>query len=159
MTLTEKMRSLKAHVIKAGLYKPARFLFDHAVNRDRIRSHNRRKSLFQKIISPGDLCFDVGANIGDYTASLTAAGARVVAIEPQPSCLRELRARFSDDNRIVLVPFALGATEGTASFYIRQHHETSSLIESWDSAETNDYLEKIDIPVKTLESLFKVYGR
>jgi len=159
MTLTAKLRSLKASVIKAGLYKPARLAFDHVFNRDRVQNHKRRISLFRELISPGDLCFDVGANIGDYTAALKSAGARVVAIEPQPSCLRELRARFSGDKKVILVPFALGGTERVARFYIRQHHETSSLIENWESAESNDYLEKIDIPVKTLEGLFKAYGK
>jgi FkbM family methyltransferase len=158
MQLTAMMRSFKARTINTGLYRPARFVFDHFFERSRLRNHNRRVSLLKKIISPGDLCFDVGANIGDYTASLIAAGARVVAVEPQASCLQELSARFARDHRVVLVPCALGAKEQTAKFYVRKYHETSGLVQDWENSETNECLEIIDVPVKTLESLFKTYG-
>jgi FkbM family methyltransferase len=46
---------------------------------------------YSQFVKPGDLVFDVGANIGVKTAAFLAAGARVVAVEPIPFCLGEIR--------------------------------------------------------------------
>lgn len=49
--------------------------------------------LLPSLLSPGDWCIDVGANVGDYTlrmSELVGAGGRVVAVEPLPSELEVL---------------------------------------------------------------------
>ncbi|MFH1940944.1 MAG: hypothetical protein ABIL68_02475 [bacterium] len=51
-------------------------------------------AFYRRFFRPGELCFDVGANRGNRTAILSDLGARVIYIEPQPSCVRELRKRF-----------------------------------------------------------------
>jgi 23S rRNA (adenine-N6)-dimethyltransferase len=48
-------------------------------------------------ISPGDLVVDIGAGTGVLTASLVAAGARVIAVELHPQRIDALRQRFADD--------------------------------------------------------------
>jgi 23S rRNA (adenine-N6)-dimethyltransferase len=53
-------------------------------------------------IRPGDLVVDVGAGTGAVTAPLVAAGARVVAVELHPGRLAALRARFADENVVVV---------------------------------------------------------
>jgi 16S rRNA A1518/A1519 N6-dimethyltransferase RsmA/KsgA/DIM1 with predicted DNA glycosylase/AP lyase activity len=60
------------------------------------RRKERRKmcTFYRQFIKPNDLVFDVGANIGNYTAIFLALGARVLAIEPQAECMAQLRARF-----------------------------------------------------------------
>jgi FkbM family methyltransferase len=155
-TLTRKLSVVKLPIIRFGGYKAARWVADHVVDRSRLRAHKKRLDLFQSLVSPGDLCFDVGANIGDYTAALIAAGARVVAIDPQPSSVMELRARFKGDKRVVVEPIALGSKCGGADFYVRDLHGTSSFIKNW---ETSEYIEKIHVPVRTIESLIAIYGK
>jgi 23S rRNA (adenine-N6)-dimethyltransferase len=48
-------------------------------------------------VSPGDLVVDIGAGTGALTASLVAAGARVIAVELHPQRIDALRTRFAGD--------------------------------------------------------------
>jgi len=48
-------------------------------------------------VSPGDLVIDIGAGTGALTASLVAAGARVIAVELHPQRIDALRTRFAHD--------------------------------------------------------------
>jgi len=51
----------------------------------------------------GTLVLDVGAGGGLLTRALADAGARVLAVELDPSALRQLRTRFGDDRRVEVV--------------------------------------------------------
>jgi hypothetical protein len=111
------LRAAKQLSISLGLYKPARALH-RALNpteRSEFRSH---KALLSQFIKPGDLAFDVGANIGVRTEIMLALGARVVAFEPQPMCARETRARGS--NRLIVVEKAVGARMGIAELHVEK---------------------------------------
>src|SRR5262245_12044409 len=65
--------------------------------RSRFRAgiHRRKmRHFYSQFIAPGNLCYDVGANVGDRTDIFRKLGARVIAIEPQTACLEVLRQRF-----------------------------------------------------------------
>ncbi|MDT5035646.1 MAG: rRNA (adenine-N6)-dimethyltransferase [Micromonosporaceae bacterium] len=47
-------------------------------------------------VGPHDLVLDLGAGLGALTAPLAATGARVIAVEREPSYARRLTARFAD---------------------------------------------------------------
>lgn len=74
-------------------------------------------------ISPGQSCFDVGANVGYYVLQLaywSRPGGKVVAFEPNPEARVILEKhvrlnRFADDVKVV--PAAVGALAGTATLY------------------------------------------
>jgi FkbM family methyltransferase len=69
--------------------------------------------LLAEFIQPGDLVFDIGANIGRMTYSYLHLGARVISVEPQQSCLQELHAHYDGNERVTIVPLAVGAKPGT----------------------------------------------
>jgi FkbM family methyltransferase len=155
LQLLKKNLDLKSHTIKFGFYRPARFFVDHIIDRSRLRAHRVRIRLLRDLLSPNDLCFDVGANIGDYTSSLLALGTRVIAVEPQPSAIAELHARFRHNKQIIIEQIALGDRETTAKFYIREHHGASSLISNWEG---DNYKQALDVSVKTVQSLINRHG-
>lgn len=70
-------------------------------------------------IRPGDVCIDVGANIGAYVLQLarwSAPGGRTVAFEPNPEALDvlERHVRMNDlESTVTIVRSAVGADEGT----------------------------------------------
>jgi FkbM family methyltransferase len=76
---------------------------------------------FQSEIRPGDVVWDIGANVGLYTtrfASAVGEEGRVMAFEPTPACFRRLSERCSGHPRILLKNSALGASDGTVQMEI-----------------------------------------
>ncbi|MFZ1744757.1 MAG: FkbM family methyltransferase [Nitrospirales bacterium] len=73
-------------------------------------------------INPGDVVFDVGANIGLYTLPMSrAVGANgtVVSFEPDPDNLRILKHNIAANNcnNVLVMPFALGTEDGEMDLY------------------------------------------
>jgi FkbM family methyltransferase len=69
-------------------------------------------------IRPGDTVWDVGANVGVYTARfLEAVGpaGKVVAFEPAEACSRAIADRFDDDSRLVIMGLAVGDECGSVT--------------------------------------------
>lgn len=121
--------------------------------------------LYRGILRPGDLAFDIGAHVGNRTRAMLTAGARVVALEPQPL----LRAFLERDlpPGVTLVGAAAGARTGTALLAIPRLHPTVASLAPgfaermaatkgfghvrWDAAET--------VEVTTLDALIAAHGR
>jgi FkbM family methyltransferase len=67
---------------------------------------------YEWALSPGDLAFDVGANLGEHTAAMLNSGARVVALEPQTHLAHELERRFPS---ISVIPAGASDAPGEAT--------------------------------------------
>ena len=69
-------------------------------------------------IKPGDVIWDVGANVGYYTRkfsdSVGSAG-QIFAFEPFPATAARLRAELTGVETVTVLPVALGAETGTVS--------------------------------------------
>src|SRR5215470_11423583 len=63
--------------------------------------------LLKSLIRPGDLVYDIGANVGEYPDILLRLGARGVAVEPQESCVQEWEHKFGSNLNAVIVPKGL----------------------------------------------------
>jgi FkbM family methyltransferase len=135
------------------MYGPVRRFRDNVVPSR--RSYRRESlALYSRFIRPGDLAFDVGANIGMKTQAFLALGARVVAVEPQPSCQRVLMAMFGSDPNFTLVPKAVGNAPGRATMHIAPMSALSSLRADWFPGSVAE----IEVEVTTLDSLIATHG-
>ncbi|MEO3777232.1 FkbM family methyltransferase [Micromonospora sp. B11E3] len=84
-------------------------------------------ALYAQFVHAGDLVLDVGAHVGDRVGSFRRLGARVVAVEPQPLCVRALRALYGgDDDRVTVVEAACGARCGGVELYVNSANPTVS---------------------------------
>jgi FkbM family methyltransferase len=84
-----------------------------------------RLDAFQaRFLGPGELGFDIGAHVGDRTASFRRLGARVVAVEPQPRLARLLRLLFGQDPGVVRVAALVGAAPGEAVLRLNTENPT-----------------------------------
>lgn len=78
-------------------------------------------SALRAAIRPGDTVWDVGANVGHYAvqfAGLAGPAGRVVAFEPSPSSLPQLRAAVQGHATVTIREMALSNHSGEAQFYV-----------------------------------------
>lgn len=94
--------------------KAARWYVRSYDNFDYESDTNGERWLVEQVVRPGSVVFDVGANIGDWTAMVAGHcnGAIVHAFEIVPDTAKLLRDRVS--NQIVVNDFGLLDQEGTA---------------------------------------------
>ncbi|HEV2352820.1 MAG TPA: FkbM family methyltransferase [Puia sp.] len=122
----------------------------------------RRQAFYSQFVKPGDLCFDVGANLGNRVGPLLAAGARIVAVEPQAFCQKVLKWRFG--KKIAVVPMGLGETEEVREFYISDASYLSSFSRNWidsvkkDRFKENEWTNAGKVQMTTLDKLIASYG-
>jgi FkbM family methyltransferase len=101
------------------------------------------------------LCFDVGANIGRISEVLLELGHKVIAFEPQPECVREIKARCSPyKQRLHIEQTALSNSPGTAALFVRASSGQSSLRSTWEGEITST----IQVPVSTLDRAIQRFG-
>ena len=126
----------------------------------------RARAFYRQFIYPGDLCFDIGAHLGDRTAHFLSLGARVVAIEPQPRLMAGLKRRFGNDPRVILIGAALGGARGRAKLSIDPAHPTVATLSPDYMAQAGEsrgfrhvrWREQVEVEVTTLDVLIATHG-
>ncbi|TMQ90167.1 FkbM family methyltransferase, partial [Actinomadura soli] len=93
-------------------------------------------------------------------------GARVVAAEPQPDCLRVLRLLYGRADGVTIVPDAVGAAPGRAELALSTATPTvSSLSRGWIESVATDssfarvrWDRSVEVAVTTLDDLIAAHG-
>jgi FkbM family methyltransferase len=99
---------------------------------------------------------DVGSNVGIYAAlASTLTSRNVVAFEPTPS-LVDVSRRFAGENGLAFrtESMALGAANGSATFYLSNSSDTSNSL----AAGFRESSEQIEVPVQTLDDYLATAG-
>ena len=116
-------------------------------------------ALIDALLGPDDLFLDVGANFGYHTLVAAAAGARVHAFEPVP----RLRTRLENNirrnrlvERVTVSEVALGASNGTAPFYLASRVDDGS--HSLIAGVPADSIEEITVPTRRLDDYLTATG-
>ncbi len=123
---------------------------------------NLRKEFYSFFVKPGNLCFDVGANMGNRISPLLAIGAKVVAVEPQEKCALYLQYKFG--NKIEIVKKGLGESDGVKNFHIASHDVLSSFSDEWINSVKDDRFKHaswdttVQVSMTTLDRLIATYG-
>lgn len=120
-------------------------------------------TFYSQLIRPGDLVFDVGANVGIKTKTFLALGAQVICVEPNEDVLRELRAVFGRNPRVRIVEAALGAAPGRGELFIdRQHSGLSTMSSRWMRegryADVETWERGHAVTITTLDNLISRFG-
>lgn len=121
--------------------------------------------LYRQFVEPGDIVFDIGANIGENTALLANLGARVVAVEPLAQCAAAITAAIREDADVQIEQCAIGSHAGTLELAVCSRAlDISSASPEWISImqragmARGPWDERAVVPVTTLDSLIERYG-
>ena len=123
----------------------------------------RSTQFYSQFVNPGDLSFDVGANVGNRIDPMLKIGARVVAVEPQEKCYKYLQSKFG--SKIQLVTKGLGESEGTMSFFVSNASTISSFSKEWIDAVKEDRFKNYqweaveNVEITTLDNVIQQFGR
>jgi FkbM family methyltransferase len=123
--------------------------------------------IYAPFIQPGDLCFDVGAHLGDRIRAWLKLGARVVALEPHPGMMNWLRRWYGTRENVVLLEQAVSTRPGTADLWIsRLTPSISTISQEWLATVRQNrrfagahWEEQIPVPVTTLDALIAQHGK
>jgi FkbM family methyltransferase len=122
--------------------------------------------LHGQFVAAGDLVFDVGAHVGDRTASFRRLGARVVAVEPQPALVRTLRLLYGRDPSVAIEAAAVGRSVGRVELRLNLDNPTvatasHAFVAAADGApgwEGQAWTKTIPVMVTTLDELIARHG-
>ena len=126
----------------------------------------RRREFYREFIAPGELCFDIGAHVGNRIASWLGIGARVLAIEPQPDLMRVLQLLYAKQPRVILRQCAVAEASGRRSLSISTATPTvSTLSQGWIADVQRDprfasvrWDRSCEVEVMTLDQLIAEHG-
>lgn len=133
---------------KLGVLKPAVKLYRMIA---RNAYEHRFDSEMMEAVRPGDIVWDVGANIGIFTEKfLKAVGEKgaVVAFEPSPKSHGIMAESFSSSTskNLVLLQKALGASNGIIDFWSTDNSVTDGLLYKYGA-------EKVVVELTTADSI------
>jgi FkbM family methyltransferase len=126
----------------------------------------RMTRLYGAFLGPGDVGFDIGAHVGSRIRAWRRLGAQVIAVEPQPDCLRVLHVLHGRDAGVTILPTAVGAAPGRARLALSTATPTvSSMSASWMESVGADrrfagirWDSSVDVSVVTLDQLIETHG-
>ena len=123
---------------------------------------NRKIDFYKLFLNKGDLCFDVGANIGNKSDLFLKIGCNIVAIEPQKYCSRFLHLRFS--NHLEVVKKALSFENGRGEIITSDADTVSTMSVDWLKKMKRKRFQNLEwdktesVEVTTLDNLISLYG-
>ncbi len=148
-----------------ALYSTAKMIKDRMARYapGNVRRHREMLEFYAQFVKKGDLCFDIGANIGSKTAVFLALGARVICVEPQPSCLQQLYRSFRKNENVVIIGQAVGGREGYGELAICEEAPAiSTLSNKWRNegrfSRNHQWTRTERVPMTTLDALILSYG-
>ncbi len=160
---------------KLRIYSLATSIYSRLSARERARKREehaeelKRVMFYSQFIKKGDLCFDIGANLGTRTAAFRKLGATAIAVEPQDVCVSRLKKRWGKDKKVKIVPKAVGAQEGETTMAIcTNDNEKSSCSAEWMNIAQSEALKglgwdlvwdmRVRVQMTTLDKLIEEFG-
>ena len=151
-----KLALVKQLALSTGFFRPAYALY-RLLNRTELARYRQELNFYSQLLQPGNLCFDVGANIGKKTEIFLKVGTSVVAFEPQPDCMTEIKARCGNfGDKLHTCQSALGEKSGEVILHLKEESsDQASLLNDWEGTSKDS----IKVPMTTLDHAIAKYGK
>lgn len=149
----------------SGLHAPARSLYSATLGRPAALARGKMTEFYRTVLRPGDLVFDIGANVGVLSAVFASLGARVVALEPNADCVRHIQLSYAD-KKIEVLQAAAGAKNGLAVLNVADGRDVRSTVsDEWiktmgqsDETYRGIWSHQNVVPMLTLDTLVEHFG-
>lgn len=115
-------------------------------------------NFLQKVLRPGDIFIDVGANIGLfslYAARAVTEKGTVIAFEPTPEIYRRFVQNIELNDLINIVPVNIGLSDSATTLSLQV---SENGLDGWNTFAKNagnKFTTTIDVPVNTLDNYLK----
>ena len=124
----------------------------------------KRKKFYQQFLTPNDIYFDVGANMGNRIEPIINEDIKIVAIEPQPKCIKRLERKFKD--KIIIIPKGVGEVKEKKTMYIAKAHTISTFSKDFIKATKEsgrfskyNWNKEISVDIDTLDNIISQHGK
>ncbi len=162
MSLNNTLKNILGDTNFLKLQKVKKIIFPTKFDKEQKAYFNTQVDFYMQLIKPNSLCFDIGANIGLKSKIFLQLGAKVIAVEPQVSCVEILKKEL--EGKAIIIPKGVGAKNELKDFYVSNNMELSSFNINWVNALPGQafgdtsikQIEKIEII--TLDDLIEEYG-
>jgi FkbM family methyltransferase len=163
--MNNSSQRIKELLLASNLYGLVHRVHSATIGRDAGRARAKMIQFFKHLLPENSLVFDIGANVGAVSHALACAGARVVALEPNPDCARNMQLMYRNEN-IQVIQAAVGAHNTLANLNVSDHWDcTCTLSSEWmktmqatDERYKNNWLRQMPVPVLTLDELISHFG-
>jgi FkbM family methyltransferase len=139
----------------APLYVDLRRLDEHALSLYRaaplsgVPHEPALTEVFRRIIRPDDVVFDVGANLGLHTLTFSKLAREVVAFEPNPSLVPNLRRTVANLSNARLLECCLSERDGEVEFHISNWDHMLGSMANWTGQPT----QAVSVAARSVDSL------
>lgn len=110
---------------------------------------NGEQLVIERVTKTGSVVFDVGANVGDWTALAVARGANVHAFEISPPTAAVLEGRFGSHPGVTINRVGLADTAGET--VLRHYPSNPTLSTTIPGFPHHEEFEEITVPIRTGE--------
>lgn len=155
---------IKQFLLKIQLLYIIRVIRDN-ISRDKEIEKKRIKH-YKYFLKPGDLVFDIGANLGNRSIIFSKLSARVISFEPQDYCFNYLKWKFFLDSKVTVLKRAVSSNNVDMQMFISEQHVLSSLSKTWlDKVKSSErflnsnWSETEIVKTNTLDFYIKHYGQ
>jgi FkbM family methyltransferase len=138
-TLRVVPRAMEVRILRGPL-RGKKWIAGASVNSCWLGIYELRKQIaFCSVIQPGNVVYDLGANVGFYSllaSTMVGPTGRVFSFEPLPRNLALLRRHIATNslNNCIAIEAAVASHDGTAKFETRCDSHTTKLSEEGDIA-------------------------
>ena len=146
-----------------GIYAISMRAYHATVGRDSAVEKEKLREFYAPLLQNARLVFDIGANRGFYALVFASLGTRVVALEPNPDCVRHIQLTYPD---VEVLQAVAGPKDGLAELNLSDgHDDMSSLSGEWIKTirayrdEDDLWNRKLRVPMLRIDTLIEHYGR
>lgn len=107
------------------------------------------------LLSPSDVVWDIGANVGLFTFACAHRAKSILAVEPDPVLVRLLQKSRGGAEQITILQAAVVNSNGQAILHIARRLRSANYLDTFGNAMANGSRETVQVRTVTLDSLLE----